>query len=111
MISTLRGRITIRVRGRGWGQGWGWNEHLLDDEVVVAAAEAAVAGDDRDEAGLDRPDLDERRVHVLDAQPLVDAEQHLAGAQGFGLQQGPNRCSNEVSSNTPTAACSCDTFG
>ena len=51
---------------------------LLDDEIVVAATQSAVASHHGNEAGLHWPNLDERRIHILDAQPLVDAEEHLS---------------------------------
>jgi hypothetical protein len=50
---------------------------LLDNEVVVATTQAAVSGDHRQQNLLHWTNLDERRVHVLDTQPLVDSKEHL----------------------------------
>ena len=51
--------------------------HLLDGVVVVATAQSAVSGNDRHEAGFHGAHSYERRVHILNTQPLVHAEKHL----------------------------------
>lgn len=59
--------------------------HLLDDEVVVATAQTAVTGDGHHQDVLHWADVAQRRVHVLNAQPLVDAIQNLQARQELCL--------------------------
>lgn len=51
--------------------------HLLDDIVVVATTEAAIASHAGQQDGFDRAHSDQGGVHILHAQPLVYAKQNL----------------------------------
>jgi hypothetical protein len=59
--------------------------HLLDDEVVVATAQTAVTGDRHHQDVLHWADVAQRGVHILNAQPLVDAIQNLQARQELCL--------------------------